>query len=359
MNMKTFWQGKRVFLTGHTGFKGSWLSLWLQSLGAEVIGYSLEPPSVPALFDEAHVGDGMRSIKGDILDLPKLQKTLQENKPDIVIHMAAQSLVQKSYRFPIETFSTNIMGTANVLEATRHVDSIRVVINVTSDKCYENQEWAWGYRENDPMGGHDPYSCSKGCAELITASYRRSYFNSEHAANIASVRAGNVIGGGDWAADRIVPDCIRAIVQGKSILIRNPNAIRPWQHVLEPLAGYLLLAQRLWDNGQNYAEGWNFGPDEQHAVSVETMVNILCQLWGNDAKWSVDTDEHFHEAHYLKLDSSKAIQSLAWRPILDIQETIALTVDWYKRYYEGEDPQKVTLEQISEYQTMCKENRDA
>lgn len=357
--METFWQGKRVFLTGHTGFKGSWLSLWLQSLGAEVIGYSLEPPSVPSLFEVAHVDEGMLSITGDILDLPQLQKRLQENKPDILIHMAAQSLVRPSYQFPIETLSTNIMGTANVLEAARHVDSIRVIVCVTSDKCYENREWIWGYREDEPMGGYDPYSCSKGCAELVIASYRRSFFSSDNTTNIASVRAGNVIGGGDWAADRIIPDCIRAIIQGEPVLIRNPQAIRPWQHVLEPLAGYMLLAQRLWEDGKNYAEGWNFGPDEQHAVSVETLVNVLCHLWGEDAKWLVESNDHLHEAHYLKLDSSKAIQCLAWRPILTMQDTIAMTVAWYKRFYEGEDPRIITLEQITEYQTLCKENHNA
>lgn len=353
--MKTFWQKKRVFLTGHTGFKGSWLSLWLQELGAEVTGYSLEPPSAPSLFEVANISDGMRSIKGDILDSQLLQKTLQENKPDILIHMAAQSLVRKSYQFPIETFSTNIMGTANVLEAARHVDSLRVVICVTSDKCYENQEWVWGYRENEPMGGHDPYSCSKGCAELLIASYRQSFFSSEHTANIASVRAGNVIGGGDWATDRIVPDCIRALTRGMPILIRNPRAIRPWQHVLEPLAGYLLLAQRLWADGQNYAEGWNFGPDGKHDVSVEGIVDVLCHLWGADAKWSVGGDENLHEAHYLKLDSSKAIQNLAWRRVLDMRETVAMTVAWYKRFFEGVDPRKITLDQISEYQKLSKE----
>lgn len=357
--MRTFWQGKRVFLTGHTGFKGSWLSLWLQSLGAEVIGYSLEPPSVPALFNVAHVAVGMRSIKGDILNLPKLQKTLQEYAPDILIHMAAQSLVRHSYQFPIETLSTNIIGTANVLEAARHVDSIRVIVNVTSDKCYENREWTRGYRENESMGGYDPYSCSKGCAELVIASYRRSFFSAEQAAKIASVRAGNVIGGGDWAADRIVPDSIRAIIQHKPVLIRNPHAIRPWQHVLEPLAGYMILAQRLWDDGQGYAEGWNFGPDENHAWSVETLVDGLCHLWGEDASWLVNNSDTMHEAHFLKLDSSKAIQNLGWRPLLNMQDTLAMTVAWYKRFYEGEDPRKIVLEQIAKYEKIYKENQDA
>lgn len=357
--MKAFWQGKRVFLTGHTGFKGSWLSLWLQSLGTKVVGYSLEPPSSPALFDVAHVADGMQSIKGDILDFPKLQKALQEHKPDILIHLAAQSLVRYAYQFPIETLSTNIIGTANVLEAARHVDSIRVVVNVTSDKCYENREWAWGYRENESMGGYDPYSCSKGCAELVIASYRRSFFSAEHAAKVASVRAGNVIGGGDWAVDRIVPDSIRAIVQHNPVLIRNPQAIRPWQHVLEPLAGYLLLAQKLWCDGQIYAEGWNFGPDENHSWSVEKLVAGLCRLWDKDAKWLVKNSDILHEAHYLKLDSSKAIQNLGWRPLISMQDTLAMTVDWYKRFYADEDPRVTVLEQIAKYQKLYKENQDA
>ena len=249
--MKKFWRGKKVFITGHTGFKGSWLSLWLQTLGAEVIGYSLKPPTEPSLFALARVEQGMISIDGDILNSKNLQECLAEHQPEIVIHMAAQSLVRASYQFPIETLSTNIMGTANVLEAVRHTDSVRVVVNVTSDKCYENREWSWGYRETEPMGGHDPYSCSKGCAELVTSSYRRSFFSSEGTANIASVRAGNVIGGGDWAADRIVPDCIRAIAKGEVVFVRSPRAVRPWQHVLEPLSGYLLLAQKLWEEGKN------------------------------------------------------------------------------------------------------------
>ncbi len=357
--MDKFWESKRVFITGHTGFKGSWLSLWLQTLGAKVIGYALQPPSNPSLFDVAHVGDGMIALAGDILDYPHLQGALQEYKPDIVIHMAAQSLVRYSYHYPIETLSTNIIGTANVLEAVRHTPEVRVVINVTSDKCYENREWAWGYRENEPMGGHDPYSCSKGCAELVISSYRRSYFSAERTGHIASARAGNVIGGGDWATDRIVPDCIRALHQEQPILIRNPYAIRPWQHVLEPLAGYLLLAQKLWQGGEAYADGWNFGPIESHAWPVGKMVDVFCRLWGPDAQWSANSGDHLHEAHYLKLDSSKARKNLGWQPVLNMQDTLAMTVEWYKRYFIGEDPQAITLAQIAEYQKICKENGNA
>ncbi|SMD13522.1 CDP-glucose 4,6-dehydratase [Sporomusa malonica] len=354
--MKQFWQNKRVFLTGHTGFKGSWLSLWLQSLGAQVVGYSLEAPSLPSLFKEARVAVGMQSLNGDILDLAKLKQALEECRPEILIHMAAQSLVRYSYQFPIETLSTNIIGTANVLDVARHVDSIRGIVIVTSDKCYENRERVWGYREDEPMGGYDPYSCSKGCAELVIASYRRSFYSSTHAAKVASARAGNVIGGGDWSADRIIPDSIRALHQCKPVVIRNPKSIRPWQHVLEPLAGYLLLAQKLCDDGLSFAEGWNFGPDENHACSVESLVDGLCRLWDSDVKWLVKQDDTLHEAHYLKLDSTKANQKLGWRPVLSMQDTLAMTVGWYKRFYDGADAQALMLEQIAKYEKLYKEN---
>ena len=268
-----FWKDKRVLLTGHTGFKGSWLSLWLQSMGAQVTGYALAPPSNPSLFDVAEVGKGMTSIIGDIGDLERLRAVFAEHKPEIVIHMAAQALVRYSYVEPVETYSTNVMGTVNLLEAVRGTDSVRAVVNVTSDKCYENREWVWGYRENEAMGGFDPYSNSKGCAELVTAAYRNSYFHpgqyKEHGVAIASGRAGNVIGGGDWADDRLIPDIMRAITQGKPVNIRNPHAIRPWQHVLEPLSGYLLLAQKLFEDGPAYAEGWNFGPNDEDAKPVQ------------------------------------------------------------------------------------------
>lgn len=352
--VKAFWRGKRVFITGHTGFKGSWLSLWLQSLGAEVCGYSLHFPSNPSLFEEAAIKDGMVCIEGDILDFSKLQRSLLEYKPDILIHMAAQSLVRLSYQSPIETLSTNIIGTANVLEAARYVDNTRVVINVTSDKCYENREWAWGYRENEPMGGYDPYSCSKGCAELVIASYRRAFYSLEHAAKVASVRAGNVIGGGDWAVDRIVPDAIRAIIQDEPVIIRNPRAIRPWQHVLEPLAGYLLLAEKLWSKGETYAEGWNFGPDDSHAWRVQDLVEALCRLWGQNARWVTSLGNELHEANYLKLDSSKATHHLKWRRVISMTDTLKMTVDWYHRYYTGSDPKELALKQIREYENVLK-----
>ena len=264
-----FWKGKRILLTGHTGFKGSWLSLWLQSMGAPVVGYALAPPTNPSLFEVAEVGRGMTSVIGDIRDLEHLCAVFAEHKPEIVIHMAAQPLVRYSYIEPVETYSTNVMGTVNLLEAVRGTDSVKAVVNVTSDKCYENREWVWNYRENEAMGGYDPYSNSKGCAELVTAAYRNSYFHSEkykeHGVALASGRAGNVIGGGDWAGDRLIPDIMRAITQNLAVNIRNPHAIRPWQHVLEPLSGYLMLAQKLYEEGAAYAEGWNFGPSDEDA----------------------------------------------------------------------------------------------
>ncbi|MDQ7096249.1 CDP-glucose 4,6-dehydratase [Desulfosporosinus sp. PR] len=356
VSLNNFWLGKRVFITGHTGFKGSWLSLWLQTLGAEVCGYSLQPPSNPSLFELTRAQEGMISIEGNILDLPYLHKHINQFKPEIIIHMAAQSLVRHSYQFPIDTLAVNIMGTAHLLEAVRRVDSVRVAVNVTSDKCYENREWLWGYRENDPMGGHDPYSCSKGCAELVTSSYRRSYFMAENAVQVATARAGNVIGGGDWATDRIIPDCFLAIRQGEPIFLRNPEAVRPWQHVLEPLAGYLRLAEMLWFNGQQYAESWNFGPDDSHAWRVQDVVETLCSLWGKDAKWIAKSDATEHEAHYLKLDSSKAVQKLGWARKMNMFDTLSMTVEWYKNYYNGADPWLISTKQIQAYQKLLEEN---
>lgn len=349
-----FWQGKRVLLTGHTGFKGSWLSLWLQSMGANVIGYALAPPTSPSLFDVAKVEQGMTSIIGDIRDLAHLQTVFAEYKPEIVIHMAAQALVRYSYVEPVETYSTNVMGTVNLLEAVRCSDSVKALVNVTSDKCYENREWAWGYRENEAMGGFDPYSNSKGCAELVTAAYRNSYFHPEkyqtHGVAIASARAGNVIGGGDWAEDRLIPDMMRAITQGKPVSIRNPHSIRPWQHVLEPLSGYLLLAQKLYEAGVDFAEGWNFGPNDDDAKPVQWILNELTNVWGDGASWKLDGGDHPHEAHYLKLDCSKAKSRLQWQPRWSLSEAIGQICTWHKAHLAGGDMHTMCLQQIKQYE---------
>ncbi len=349
----SFWKGKRVLLTGHTGFKGSWLSLWLQSMGSEVVGYALNPPTDPSLFEIAEVAKGMTSIIGDIRDLELLRRVFAEHQPEIVIHMAAQPLVRYSYIEPVETYSTNVMGTVNLLEAVRSTKSVKAVVNVTTDKCYENREWAWGYRENEAMGGYDPYSSSKGCAELVTAAYRNSYFHpekhKEHGVAIASGRAGNVIGGGDWADDRLIPDIMRAISAGKPVNIRNPHAIRPWQHVLEPLAGYLVLAQKLYEEGAAYAEGWNFGPNDEDAKPVQWIVEKLSQSWGEGASWVVDGGAHPHEAHYLKLDCSKAKSRLDWHPRWNLEEALEAIVEWQRAYQDGKATKSVTLEQIQRY----------
>lgn len=349
----SFWKGKRVLLTGHTGFKGSWLSLWLQSMGAQVVGYALNPPTDPSLFDAADVAKGMISIIGDIRDLEHLSRVFAEHQPEIVIHMAAQPLVRYSYIEPVETYSTNVMGTVNLLEAVRSTKGVKAVVNVTTDKCYENREWAWGYRENEAMGGYDPYSSSKGCAELVTAAYRNSYFHSdkykEHGVAIASARAGNVIGGGDWADDRLIPDIMRAISASEPVNIRNPHAIRPWQHVLEPLAGYLVLAQKLCEEGAACAEGWNFGPNDEDAKPVQWIVEKLTRSWGDGASWVVDGSEHPHEAHYLKLDCSKAKSRLNWHPRWNLEEALAAIVEWQRAYRDGKAIKSITMEQIRRY----------
>ena len=350
-----FWQGKRVLLTGHTGFKGSWLSLWLQSMGANVVGYALAPPTNPSLFEVANVAKGMISIIGDIRDLAHLRTVFAEHKPEIVIHMAAQPLVRYSYREPVETYSTNVMGTVNLLEAVRHTSSVKAVVNVTSDKCYENREWDWGYRENEAMGGYDSYSNSKGCAELVTAAYRNSYFHPEqyqtHGVAIGSGRAGNVVGGGDWAGDRLIPDMMRAITNAQPVNIRNPHSIRPWQHVLEPLSGYLLLAQKLYEEGASYAEGWNFGPSDEDTKPVQWIVERLTKTWGDDASWKLDGGDHPHEAHFLKLDCSKAKNILNWHPQWHLNEALDKIVEWHKAYELKQDMRKITLMQIDEYRT--------
>lgn len=349
-----FWQGKRVFLTGHTGFKGGWLSLWLQQLGAEVTGYALEAPTTPSLFEVAGVARGMRSIIGDVRDGAAIKQAMAIACPEIVIHMAAQPLVRYSYLNPVETYATNVMGVVNLLEAVRATPGVRSVVNVTSDKCYENREWPWGYRENEAMGGYDPYSNSKGCAELVTAGYRSSFFNAEkyaeHGIALGSGRAGNVIGGGDWALDRLIPDMLRAIGAGEPVMIRNPNAIRPWQHVLEPLSGYLTLAEKLYTEGPVHAEGWNFGPHDTDAKPVEWIIERMTQEWGAGASWRLDGKEHPHEATYLKLDCSKARGQLGWHPRWDIGQTIAKIVEWHKACDQGTDMREFTLAQISTYQ---------
>ena len=344
-----FWRGKRVFLTGHTGFKGSWLSLWLQSLGVQVHGLALEPPTSPNLFTVAQVATGMAcNTIGDIRDLTMVQKTMQATQPDIVIHMAAQPLVRLSYAEPVETYATNVMGTVHVLEAARTTPSVKAIVVVTTDKCYENKEWAWGYRENEPMGGHDPYSNSKGCAELVTSAYRNSFLQSSGVA-VASARAGNVIGGGDWAADRLVPDILRAFETNQPVTIRNPHATRPWQHVLEPLGGYLTLAEHLYTKGQAYAEGWNFGPKDDDAKPVQWIVEHMVSNWGKGASWQQDGGVHPHEANYLKLDISKAKARLSWEPRWPLATSLELITTWHQAYLANDDMKKLCLAQIHKY----------
>ncbi|MDK2820422.1 MAG: CDP-glucose 4,6-dehydratase [Clostridia bacterium] len=350
---KIFWKNKRVFITGHTGFKGSWLCLWLNLLGAEVTGYALNPPTEPSLFRLCKIDSFVKTIIADIRDGDVLGKAMLAVNPEIVIHMAAQSLVRESYKNPTETYDVNAMGTVNLFEAVRKCKSVRAVINVTTDKCYKNNEWVWGYRENEPMGGYDPYSNSKACSELITSSYRNSFFNPKyyhiHGVGLASARAGNVIGGGDWAQYRLVPDCIRALLKGEKILIRNPKAIRPWQYVLEPLSGYLLLAQKLYENGLEFSEGWNFGPNDNDAKTVEWVVKKICEKWGSNASYEINEGAYPHEAHYLKLDCSKAKFKLGWYPKWSLEQAIDKVIEWTKAYKENQDIKTVCLRQIREY----------
>ena len=395
----SFFGGKKVFITGHTGFKGSWLCLWLHAMGAEVTGYAIEPPTTPNLFDLAGVGQLLaRDNRADVRDAECLAEALRQAAPEIVFHLAAQPLVRESYRSPVETYATNVMGTVHLLEAVRNCPTVRAVVNITSDKCYENLEWPWGYRENEPMGGHDPYSSSKGCAELVASAYRRSYFGGSEgqrdrgtegqrvrgtegqrdrgtegqrvrgtegqraggSANppslqssippaVATARAGNVIGGGDWAADRLVPDCLRALLAGEEIVIRSPHAIRPWQHVLEPLSGYLLLAQKLYNEGSRYAEAWNFGPLDEDARPVEWIVQKLCGLWGGGAGYRVDDGGHPHEAHYLKLDISKARADLGWQPRWTLEQALTGIVEWAQVYRRNGDLRAMCLKQIDTF----------
>lgn len=349
----SFWHGKKVFVTGHTGFKGSWLCLWLQQMGAIVRGYSLPAPTEPSLFAVANVRQGLISEEGDIRDFFHLREALADFKPEIVFHMAAQPLVRLSYDEPIETYSTNVMGTVYVLEAIKQVGGVKAIVNITSDKCYENREWVWGYREDEAMGGYDPYSNSKGCAELVASAYRNSFFNvvkyHEHGTALASVRAGNVIGGGDWAKDRLIPDILRSFENNQPVIIRNPHSIRPWQHVLEPLSGYLLVAQKLYTEGPAFAEGWNFGPNEMDATPVQAIVDTMVGLWGDKASWQLDGQDHPHEAHYLKLDCSKAKMRMEWHPRWDLNTTLSRIVSWHKAWLAGEDMRTYTLNEINDY----------
>jgi CDP-glucose 4,6-dehydratase len=344
----SFWHGKKVFLTGHTGFKGGWLALWLQSLGAEVQGYALEPPTEPNLFTVGQVAALMSSTIGDIRDLETLRSTMRAFAPDIVFHLAAQPLVRASYDDPVGTYATNVMGTVNVLESVRACPGVRAVVVVTTDKAYENREWAWGYRENEPLGGHDPYSNSKGCTELVSAAYRSSFLAQQGIA-LATARAGNVIGGGDWAVDRLVPDLLRAFERGVPAVIRNPNAVRPWQHVLEPLSGYLMLAQALWHRGAAVAEGWNFGPRDDDARPVRWIVERLANAWGPGARWELETREQPHEAQMLKLDISKARQGLKWAPRWTLAEALDRIVAWHQAWRQHADVRGACLRDIGDY----------
>jgi CDP-glucose 4,6-dehydratase len=344
---KDFWQGKRVFLTGHTGFKGSWLSLWLASLGVKVKGYALDPPTSPSLFNEAKIDSIIDSQIADIRDQDALYESMTEFNPDILIHMAAQPLVRYSYEAPIETYEVNVIGTAKVLEVARSCPNLKAIVNITTDKCYENDERTQGYKENDPMGGYDPYSSSKGCAELVASAYRRSFLQGQ-GVGLASVRAGNVIGGGDWADDRLIPDILRSFEKGKSVIIRNPKAIRPWQHVLEPLSGYLILAQKLYENQDEYAEGWNFGPNEQNVKPVDWILDKMISKWPNSS-WKLDQGVNPHEESYLKLDISKAKLRLNWTPIWSLSSTLEKIIIWQKKWINNQDMQEVCHCEIEQY----------
>lgn len=346
-----FWTNKRVLLTGHTGFKGAWLSLYLESLGADVTGLALAPEQDPNLFKAAAIESGMRSIIGDIRDLPTVERVVADAQPEIVIHMAAQALVRRGYREPVETYATNVLGTVHVLDAVRRLSKTRACLVVTSDKCYENREWLWPYRENERMGGRDPYSNSKGCAELVVSAYRASYFE-QAGMGLASARAGNVIGGGDWSEDRLIPDLIRGFMDGKPTMIRQPDAIRPWQHVLEAIHGYLALIERLWNDSATFAEGWNFGPGDAGAVPVGIIADTLAAKWGDGAEWRRDSEAGVHEAHLLKLDSTKARTRLSWRPKLEIEDALDWIVKWHRAHMAHADMRDFTLRQIKHYQAL-------
>jgi len=354
---KSLWRGKRVFLTGHTGFKGGWLALWLASKGAIVRGYALDPCTEPNLFTQARIGSVIEDIRGDIRNPAALDPALRDFAPEVVFHLAAQPLVRYSYEDPIGTYETNVIGTARVLDAVRRTPSVRAVVSVTTDKCYENKEWLWGYRETDPLGGYDPYSSSKACAEIVSAAFRQSYFNpsqlAEHKVAVATARAGNVIGGGDWSTDRLIPDLVRGFLAGEPVRIRRPQAIRPWQHVLEPLHGYILLAEHLLSaDPARFATAFNFGPSDDDAQPVQWIVEHMTKFWGGAASWVLDPDPGVHEAGYLKLDASRARAELQWRPRLNLGSALEWLVAWYKASQAGEDMYVFTLAQIAAYESL-------
>ena len=357
----SFWRGRKVLLTGHTGFKGGWLSLWLEALGANVTGYALAPPTTPSLFVKAKIARRIRSVQGDIRDFPGLKAVIAECRPEVIIHMAAQSVVGRGYEDPLETYTSNVLGTIHVLECVRQLRRPCVVLNVTSDKCYSNQEWVWGYRETDSLGGRDPYSNSKACAELITSSYRASFFppssSAQQGVALASARAGNVIGGGDWTSYQLVPDLMRAFIAGVPCQIRNPSAVRPWQFVLEPLHGYLLVCERIAKDAPAFASGWNFGPADEDAKPVSWIAKELALAWGHGAIWTCDQEPRFHEAQLLKLDTSKAQRLLDWHPVLPLRDSLGWVVEWYKAFRDGKDLEVVTRSQIDRYEHILQNEK--
>lgn len=346
-----FWQNKRVLITGCTGFKGSWLTIWLHSLGANVYGYSLPAPTNPSMWEDMQLEGLCKGVcYADIRDFAQLKQFILDVQPEIIIHMAAQPLVRYSYLYPRETYEVNVMGTVNLLDAVREMNGeVKALVNVTTDKCYENKEWIWAYRENEPMGGYDPYSNSKGCSELVTSSFINSYFSHDGTTAVGSGRAGNVIGGGDWAEDRLIPDIVRSFSKNQEVFIRYPNAVRPWQHVLEPLSGYLQLAQKLYAEGHKYSGGWNFGPLDSDTKTVEQIVEQMCSIWGNNARWVKDNDDHPHEANLLRLDCSKARLLLGWQPVWDSHVTLNKLTIWYKKYFENKNMLEISQQQIKEY----------
>jgi CDP-glucose 4,6-dehydratase len=354
--MSAFWRNRRVLVTGHTGFKGSWLCLWLERMGANVVGYALDPPTTPSLFESGRIAASVQSIRGDVRDTEHLTRVLREQEPAIVFHMAAQSVVKRSYEDPVESYSTNVVGTACVFQAVRNVPGHRAIVNVTTDKCYKNREWIWGYRESDELGGRDPYSNSKACAELVTESFRESFFPradiARHGVALATARAGNVIGGGDWTRDQLVPDAIRAFIARKPVEIRQPSSTRPWQHVLDCLSGYVLLAEKLSANGADFGTGWNFGPRRSDVKPVSWIVDSLVRVWGDGASWHHDRSHHPHEARMLRLDSTAASELLGWRPRLDLPTALDWTARWYKAHHAGTDARELCERQIADYERL-------